>query len=190
MEKKFTSDWFSHNDFKWNIYLEKFKDKPCVDFLEIGSYEGMSCLWLLENILTHEKSKITCCDAFYDEEYKEKNGRSLQEVFMVNTKEYAKKITLIDDYSFVSLRKLIDRENKFDFIYIDGCHSAKSVIEDAVLSFHLIKSGGIIIFDDYKWGKDLEIINRPQASIDAFLTIYSNYFHVLSIHEQVVLEKI
>ena len=59
MEKKFTSDWFSHNDFKWNIYLEKFKNKPCVDFLEIGSYEGMSCLWLLENILTHEKSKIT-----------------------------------------------------------------------------------------------------------------------------------
>jgi hypothetical protein len=64
------------------------------------------------------------------------------------------------------------------------------VLEDAVLSFHLIKSGGIIIFDDYKWGKDLEIINRPQASIDAFLTIYSNCFHVLSIHEQVVLEKL
>ena len=170
--------------------LKNSKTNHVLIFLEIGSYEGMSCLWLLENILTHEKSKITCCDAFYDEEYKEKNGRSLQEVFMVNTKEYAKKITLIDDYSFVCLRKLIDRENKFDFIYIDGCHSAKSVIEDAVLSFHLIKSGGIIIFDDYKWGKDLEIINRPQASIDAFLTIYSNYFHVLSIHEQVVLEKI
>ena len=31
MEKKFTSDWFSHNDFKWNIYLEKFKNNSVSD---------------------------------------------------------------------------------------------------------------------------------------------------------------
>jgi len=190
MEPKFTSDWFSHNDYRWNVYLEKFKDKPNVNFLEVGSYEGMSCLWLLKNILTHETAKITCCDTFYDEEYKNKNGRSLQDAFMENTKGYSNKITLLDDYSFICLRKLIEREKKFDFVYVDGCHSAKSVIEDAVLSFHLLKSGGVMIFDDYKWGKDLKITDKPQASIDAFLTIYAEYFHVLSISEQVVLERI
>jgi predicted O-methyltransferase YrrM len=37
----------------------------------------------------------------------------------------------------------------FEFIYIDGSHQAPDVISDAILSFHLLKSGGVIAFDDY-----------------------------------------
>jgi len=36
----------------------------------------------------------------------------------------------------------------FDFIYIDGAHEAKFVIQDAVLALPLLKPGGYILFDD------------------------------------------
>ena len=37
---------------------------------------------------------------------------------------------------------------QFDFIYIDGAHEAKFVIQDAVLSWGLIPVGGFLLFDD------------------------------------------
>ena len=60
----FTSDWFLHNQLSWDIHLEEFKNKPNLNFLEIGSYEGRSTIWLLENVLTDPSSKITCIDLF------------------------------------------------------------------------------------------------------------------------------
>lgn len=32
--------------------------------LEIGSYEGRSAVWFLENILTHPTARIVCVDLF------------------------------------------------------------------------------------------------------------------------------
>jgi len=41
--------------------------------------------------------------------------------------------------------------SSFDFIYIDGDHSTKAVLEDFTLSFPLLKPNGIMVFDDYNW---------------------------------------
>ena len=39
----------------------------------------------------------------------------------------------------------------YDIIYIDGSHATSDVLEDAVLSYRLLKPGGLLIFDDYHW---------------------------------------
>jgi len=39
----------------------------------------------------------------------------------------------------------------FDYISIDGSHEAADVLSDAVLSWPLLKTGGLICFDDYEW---------------------------------------
>ena len=62
MDYEFTEDWFSENNpekvvRQFDEFLSEFKDKPCM-FLEIGSFEGMSTIWMLENILTEESSQI------------------------------------------------------------------------------------------------------------------------------------
>ena len=54
---RFSVDWFSNNIPTWNRYLKRFKGKE-VNAMEVGSYEGMSALWLLDNILTHAKSRM------------------------------------------------------------------------------------------------------------------------------------
>ena len=40
---------------------------------------------------------------------------------------------------------------RFDLAYIDGSHMAADVYRDAALTWPLMKSGGVILFDDYEW---------------------------------------
>src|SRR5262245_40452971 len=54
----FTVDWHSHNISHWRRILERYRGQVGVRVLEIGSYEGRSTVWLLENILTHETAHI------------------------------------------------------------------------------------------------------------------------------------
>jgi hypothetical protein len=60
----FTDDWFTDRIPTRTKELKEFKDKPDVHYLEIGTFEGRSALWALENILTQPTSKITIIDAF------------------------------------------------------------------------------------------------------------------------------
>ena len=61
---KFTTDWFIENLPIWERYLIHLANQPEINVLEIGSWEGMSACWLLDNILTHDSSRITCIDTF------------------------------------------------------------------------------------------------------------------------------
>lgn len=38
---------------------------------------------------------------------------------------------------------------EFDFCYIDASHAPEDVLRDAILAWPLMKSGGVIMFDDY-----------------------------------------
>ena len=49
--KHFTTEWFKSHIFVWEQALQGFKNKPNLNFLEIGCFEGMATVWLLENIL-------------------------------------------------------------------------------------------------------------------------------------------
>ena len=71
--------------------------------------------------------------------------------------------------SHVALRGL--PLNWYSLIYIDGAHEGMNVFEDAVLSFRLLKAGGILVFDDYEWTSKNRTI-MPKRAIDAFLAIY------------------
>ena len=56
--KEYTNDWFDHQLRYFNSILEEFKGKD-VKFLEVGSWEGRSTCWMLDNILTSKDSSIT-----------------------------------------------------------------------------------------------------------------------------------
>lgn len=44
---------------------------------------------------------------------------------------------------------------------------AENVLTDAVMSWPLLKVGGVIAFDDYEWG-DGRTLKAPKQAIDAF----------------------
>lgn len=61
---RFSSDWMSKCEADWHALLGSLKGQPEVRVLEIGSFEGRSAVWLLENVLTHPTSRLTCVDLF------------------------------------------------------------------------------------------------------------------------------
>lgn len=202
--KVFTSDWFSRHIPNFERHLISFKGKDDLHFLEIGSYEGRSACWLLDNILTGKNNFMFCCDTFEGSSEHEEMGieySGLFESFMQNVKEYGNKVVVLKGPSYEMLFKL--PQNYYDFIYIDGSHEAQNVLEDAVISFRLLKKDGILAFDDYNWSfwtnrysePDKEIdkelyIREPKIAINAFLKIYQNQYKLLQLEDQVWIKKV
>jgi len=143
---EFTKDWFTMHILNWEKWLSEFKDKPNLRFLEIGTFEGRSCLWLLENILTDPSSTIICIDPYIDAPLFSRKGarRRFFENLAKSGRESQVKYIGMKSQEIMKYLK-----PGFDFIYIDGDHSLAAVIEDAFAAKELIKPGGIIIFDNY-----------------------------------------
>src|SRR5262245_52509009 len=161
----FTADWHSHNVPHWRQILGEYADRPGLRALEIGSFEGRSALWLLNNVLTHETARIDCIDTFEGSPEHAAmgiNSADLVERFLRNLKPYKEKVRWFRGRSQEVLRNgSFDPQGAehYDIAYIDGSHKASDVLEDAVLSFRLLKVGGVMIFDDY-------FFNRPASEFD------------------------
>lgn len=177
MKYKFSQDWVTSKTKIWSGLLYQLKGKPNLFMTEIGVYEGRATIWFLENILTHETSLITCIDP------------KVRPLFNENISCFRHKIRLIKEQSQIALRDSFFLYTKSDIIYIDGNHSAASVLEDAILSFRNLKQSGILIFDDYLWKKNSEL-NEPKIAIDAFLKIYSDKYKLLHKGYQLIIQKL
>ena len=95
-------------------------------------------------------------------------------VFKSNLEEFELKdrIEFINKKSWDGLIDLHQRGMKADFIYIDGDHRAPAVLEDLVLSFNLLKKGGILLCDDCVFWRNEKLQNMPKLAVDAFVNCY------------------
>lgn len=191
MERKFTQDWFSHNIEKWTETLAHLKDRENLNFLEIGSYEGRATCWLLDEILTNKSSKIVCVDTFEGGfEHENTDFASVYQAFRHNIDYKKDQVVVARGKSFERLLELQNNKNYFDFIYIDGSHESRHVLQDAILSFEILKNGGIMIFDDYLWGDPaVDATICPKPAVDAFLIAYRKEIQILYMGYQVAILK-
>ena len=79
--------------------------------------------------------------------------------------------------------------DSYDIIYIDGSHYAPDVLEDYILAMRLLKEGGIMIMDDYRWFVGAPRMKRPKLGIDTFLEFYGDQFTLMHNTMQVILKK-
>lgn len=190
---KFRYDWFSHNIPRWHSYLGHLKDRSNVKALEIGCFEGRATVWLLQNILTHPTSSIIVIDTFtggMENSDHQDNVVNLRKRFEHNIKAWRDKVKILSGLSHIHLRKM-PAISTFDYIYVDGSHMAKDVLEDAVLSWRLLKKGGILTFDDYRdWNFYKDPILCPRVAIDSFLSIYKNQYEIVDQDYQIALRKV
>jgi SAM-dependent methyltransferase len=180
-----TADWVSRVSTTWHKALADYKGRPDVRYLEVGLFEGRSAVWMLDNVLTHPTARLVGIDPFSDTFYTamEPPSTTYKDVFFANLKASGseQKAEIIQGYSQVELRKL--PLGSFDIIYIDGSHHAPDVLEDAILSWRLLKDGGVLIFDDYgdPWG--------VKPAIETFFSNYGDHFRPLHVGWQVILKK-
>jgi len=183
----YSEDWFTRHVPTWHELLASLKEQDC-RVLEIGVFEGRSTVWLLENILTHPASTLTYIDTFAGgAEHTGLNLSDLESRFLANTAPYRNKLIARKGRSDAMLRDL--PHDHFDYISIDGSHEAADVLSDAVLSWPLLKTGGLICFDDYEWWIDPAPERSPKLAIDAFLNVMRSQCEVVRKGYQVWVRK-
>ena len=193
-EYVFSNAWFSVARGVWEQILPTIKPRRV---LEIGSYEGAASTFLTELISQSGGGELFCVDTWEggiehqvggaaEANMSEVEVRFMHNMTIALRKTRNVKLDKIKAYSDIALSSLLaeGKAGYFDFIYVDGSHQAPDVLIDAVLSFKLLRVGGVIAFDDYLWSEPLETgvdpIRCPKPAIDAFTNIFCRKIRVLS----------
>jgi predicted O-methyltransferase YrrM len=191
LEYEFTNDWFNQTASS-PVWRQLISNNKPTRILEIGSFEGRSTCWLIENCTSIVQSDVSifCVDSWEGGIEHQEGGGKESEMSDVERRfdrnisiassqsKFNVEIRKIKNYSQFALPLLMS-EGKygfFDLIYIDGSHQAPDVLTDAILSFQLLRVGGVMIFDDYLWSMDRpgtqDVLKMPKPAIDAFLNIF------------------
>jgi hypothetical protein len=183
-EYRFTTDWFTRHLPIWIALLERCKPRK---ILEIGSFEGRSATWMIENASKHhDEIEIHCVDTW--EGSPELDGTDFGAVearFWHNIQEAKTRlppgkkvsVTAHKGTSLEMLSKLVVQGHlsSFDWVLVDGSHWAADVLYDAIFAFKLAKVNALIVFDDYNvieepnYATSLEF---PKIALKAFGSIY------------------
>lgn len=187
----FTTDWFSHNIPNFQTTLNPIKDKP-INYLEIGSWEGRSTLWILN--FCHPHSRITCIDSFKGgiEHANMSQLGTVKDRFLHNISPHKDRVTILEGYSHDMLKTV--SPDSYDVIYIDGSHEAADVFIDLALSFLALKEGGLLLCDDYMGGRPGktydDLVTSPKRAIEAFMKVFKGRVEVIHSGYQIHMRKL
>ena len=192
-EYSFEIDWFSHNAPTWAALLSRLGKVQRI--LEIGSYEGRSATWFMENAFRDDaKGEIVCIDKwdFSDDPGAADPIAGVEARFDKNMEIATErtggniKVRKIKAPSAEGLVTLLSekQERSFDVVYVDGGHTSALALTDLVFSFPLAKVGALIIVDDYVWNQAETVTNnileQPKLAVDGFVNCFHNYLQVVA----------
>lgn len=179
----FTEDWFTHDIPNFELCMDRLDKREL--FMEIGCYEGRATCWLLQHGLADD-GEIMCIDPYSAEGFDQVEAR-----FRANTGEVKKAqqtVELIKNTSYFALSWVagdtLGDLDVFDFIYVDGHHAPSSVLTDACMAWPFLRSGGIMLFDDYQYPHE-----PTKVGIDAFLAAFEGQYEIIINNYQLGVQK-
>ena len=181
--KIISNDYFSaHAYYFYNLLIKLPKD---FKYLEIGSYEGNSALYVSTNF---PKSSVTCVDLWEGvEEYEGKDFSIIEKNFDFNLQG----LNNINKIKSTSDNFFIKNKIMFDFIYVDGNHKFDYVFRDCENALRFLNKGGVLVCDDYIWNYYKELLDNPCYAINSFIKKKSREIKVLSVtNSQIFIKKI
>jgi len=187
----YSNKWFDGSIELWIRLLAPLKalDRP-QQLLEIGSWEGRSTVFLLGYF---PQATVTAIDTWEGGvEYQERPElATLEQRFDHNISAFTDRLVKRKGLSSVILAELAALETEcFDFVFVDGSHFADDVMVDAVLAWRLLRSGGILIFDDYLWRLGRYGWKRnPSHAIHLFLRLIDGDYDLLHVGYQLAIRK-
>lgn len=205
MGYEFSVDWFEGARVIWSQILPQLNPKK---LLEVGSFEGRSACFLIENLAKDSDIELHCVDTWGGGIEHQGDGFAVVNMSEVEPR-FLKNIGIAIDsvsgnvdlhvhkkLSDIALVELIadGKSNYFDFIYIDGSHQAPDVLSDALLAFKLLRVGGLLAFDDYLWNEPLSYgvdpIRSPKIAIDSFTNVFCRKLKIIPAHlGQIYIQK-
>ena len=193
-EYHFTKDWFHWAPKVWTQLAPALSGTAGHrHFLEIGSFEGRSSVWIAENMM-QDGDELRCIDTWKGGEERGDVEERFRHNLAIAAERFPRRhIFQSKGRSIQELARCLVEAPEgfatFDFIYIDGSHEAPDVLTDACMSWPLLNAGGLMVFDDYMWGNPRDPLHRPKIAIDAFTTIFGETAEVIRIGYQLVVRK-
>lgn len=185
----FNYRWFDYQKPVHIKFMEEFGDKEIL-VLEIGAFEGLSTTFFLDNY----NSRVLSIDPFITKDTTTPVLKETIDIFNKNISicKRGENHILYRKFSHDALPRLLMNETEFDYILVDGSHMAGDVLTDAIYSFHLVKKGGYIFFDDYQYSLRVENgdkMDKPTKGIDTFLSLYKDQIEIKHIGYHLVIQK-
>jgi predicted O-methyltransferase YrrM len=170
--------------------------------LEIGCFEGLTSNYICNNLL-EPNGRLICVDPLADEyittdltDRDEEYNKTIYSYFNDQYVRFSDNVKpLIDSGKLLLYRGTSDavlpqlQDFTFDMIYIDGDHRKEAVYRDGCWAIKLIRSGGVIIFDDYDWA-DGEGRHVTREGIDRVLAENKEAISTTVSLGQVIVRKI
>ena len=184
--KNFSNKWFLNNFHIFNFFLPIDKNKK-FDYLEVGCFEGLSSFFVLSEYPQVNAYLLDIWDL------PNSNSKSLSKDFNFIEKNFDKNLSnynfnKIKDDSVIAMRKLLKQNIKFDFIYIDGSHNGEDILSDAIEAFKILKTKGIIFFDDFLQHDSNRDI-QSYVGIEKFLSLHTNNLNIEYFQNNLVIRK-
>ena len=155
-----------------------------INILQLGCYNKEVVKIFLDNI-TNKKSKVVCIDTFIrDIKYKnEPDYDTFKKDFMhvINESGKEKQVDIIKlgiNNGLIKLKK--NKKYLFDIIFIDSSYEQQDILLKIILSWQLLNTDGILIFDNYGCKKIVEKELCPLFSLESFIKIYQYDIKILS----------
>jgi predicted O-methyltransferase YrrM len=171
----------------WFKSVEKyFRHVPNVPLraLQIGTYTGDATEWLMDNCeieylddvdtwegseeVAHDQIDFTSVEDYYDSRFKDPR---------------------ITKHKMTSDQFFNLPHRTYNFIYIDGDHTALQTALDGLNAFKLLEKGGVMAFDDYLWNYNGDPFLEPKRGVDGFLEVCKDQYTIIESGYQLWIEK-
>ncbi|MBO0734530.1 MAG: class I SAM-dependent methyltransferase [Methylocapsa sp.] len=110
--------------------------------LEIGLANGFSTVWMLDALCKRRNALHIAIDPYQKILF---HGVGLAQI---NRLLPGARFEWVETFSIHALSDLIRKNERFDFIFIDGNHRFDDVMADFYLSHQILRNWGLIAFDD------------------------------------------
>ena len=184
--KEFSTDWASGNFENWASVFALIKNKR-IEILELGSWEGRSAVFFAEFF---PFSNINCVDTFGGGSEHLGNSTFKEQIphierrFDKNTSQYGVRISKYKNTTFESLSLMVQRNDRYELIYIDASHERDDVMIDTLLAWKLLSMGGYMMWDDYGGGASVK------PAVDKFLDWHKDEYEIIHAGYQVVIKRV
>lgn len=142
-------------------------------YIEVGVFEGITTVWFSDLITPHNKNfKLYAVDPHVGSDDMNDDFSKVKENFIFNINANThKNITYISKSSKKGLIDLINQGVEAEIVYIDGDHTASTVLSDLVLSWQLLKVGGVMLCDDATFWRFIDNNGTESAQLSVRMAV-------------------
>lgn len=153
--------------------------------LQIGTYTGDATEWLLNNRNIERLHDVDTWEGSEESAHESLDFSSVETYYDSRFKDNRISKCKMTSDQFFAINNLT-----FNFIYIDGDHTALQTALDGLNAFKCLESGGVMAFDDYEWNYNGNPFLEPKRGVDAVLAVCAGQYRLIERGYQIWIKKL